>query len=627
MHGFLLKGRVFWLAIMLTGVLCQAQAQAGVPLSEVTSFTSSKSRVPLSSFILYPSDRQEQAWLDIDLSSPGALLYQGGVLPSLPAGKPGMYTFRTFFKVDQALAGQALALNAGIAEYPHRIYLNGIEILARGRYTDGVYNSSIRAATSVHLSPDLLNYGDEPNSLVYEAYPAYENWGLDTLYIGTVERIATDVFFRNILGVVLVQTTFTLSLLLFAYFIALYLVSDREYTIYLLYALICLAFCASYYNVFIHHEGIAELPLEKLSKAGMVILSTFMVAFCVEFSGILPIRHSRSRNMLFAVIFASGISGALVILVQGSKQEMLAVFGRIVTIVIAPHLLFNVTILGYAFFRKKNRLAIPVFLGFIGIGSAAFHDMVYLSGNLLPYAWMTPYGYILFICLVFTLLVVEQGKRHSDAVRRSEELRISQESIVRLNEELEKTVAARTAELQQANDSLATLAGTDALTGIANRRRFDEVLQLEWRRAERDKRDLGIVMFDVDFFKLYNDEYGHLEGDKVLQRIARVLATSARRPGDLAARYGGEEFVLVLPGLGLKEAETVALAVITEVKALGISHSGGLGQVVTISAGVAAAQPQTGAALDRDKLVREADKALYQAKAAGRDGVKTAEPD
>jgi hypothetical protein len=90
-----------------------------------------------------------------------------------------------------------------------------------------------------------------------------------------------------------------------------------------------------------------------------------------------------------------------------------------------------------------------LFLGFIGIGAAAFHDMVYLSGNLLPYAWMTPYGYILFICLVFTLLVVEQGKRHTDAVRRSEQLKESQESIVRLNEILEKTVAERTAELRQ----------------------------------------------------------------------------------------------------------------------------------------------------------------------------------
>ncbi len=108
--------------------------------------------------------------MGIDLSLPGTLHYKGGVLPPLPAGRPGMYTFRTFFKLDQALAGRALALNAGIAEYPHRIYLNGIEILSRGRYKDGTYNSSIRAATSVHLSPDLLNYGEEPNSLVYEMY-------------------------------------------------------------------------------------------------------------------------------------------------------------------------------------------------------------------------------------------------------------------------------------------------------------------------------------------------------------------------------------------------------------------------------------------------------------------------
>jgi diguanylate cyclase (GGDEF)-like protein len=250
--------------------------------------------------------------------------------------------------------------------------------------------------------------------------------------------------------------------------------------------------------------------------------------------------------------------------------------------------------------------------------------MVYLSHSLLPFAWMTPYGYILFICLVFTLLVVEQARRHSDAVQRSEELKRSQDSIVRLNAILEKTVEERTAELRNANDSLATLAGTDALTGIANRRRFDEVFELEWRRAERSNANLGIVILDVDFFKLYNDEYGHLEGDRALRRIAGILASFARRSGDLAARYGGEEFVLVLPGLTLKEAEAVALTVVAEVQALGIPHSGGIGQLLTISAGVAVLRPQADTEPDRDFLIREADKALYQAKAAGRNGVRTA---
>lgn len=92
-----------------------------------------------------------------------------------------MYTFRTTFSLDPALKGVPLALNVGIAEYPHRIYLNGIEILARGRYQNGFYNSSIRSTLGVHLSPDLLEYGMVPNILVYEAYPAYENWGLDVL--------------------------------------------------------------------------------------------------------------------------------------------------------------------------------------------------------------------------------------------------------------------------------------------------------------------------------------------------------------------------------------------------------------------------------------------------------------
>jgi diguanylate cyclase (GGDEF)-like protein len=173
---------------------------------------------------------------------------------------------------------------------------------------------------------------------------------------------------------------------------------------------------------------------------------------------------------------------------------------------------------------------------------------------------------------------------------------------------------------------LASLAGTDALTGIANRRRFDEVLELEWRRAERTNGSLGIVMLDVDFFKLYNDEYGHMEGDKVLRRIAGVLASYARRSGDLAARYGGEEFVLILPGLEQQEAKAVALAATTEVRSLGILHSSGIGQVVTISAGVASARPRAGSESDRELLVRNADRALYQAKAAGRNAVAIASP-
>lgn len=537
-----------------------------------------------------------------------------------------MYTFRTTFSLDPALKGVPLALNVGIAEYPHRIYLNGIEILARGRYQNGFYNSSIRSTLGVHLSPDLLEYGMVPNILVYEAYPAYENWGLDVLYVGTVERIASDVFVRNLLGIGLVQATFILSMLLCAYFIALYVVSSREYIIYLLYAFICLSFCVSYYNVSIYHEGIPELLLERLSKAGMIILSTFMAAFCVEFSGIFQRRNSRGRKILLGLIYASGILGSLPIWMQGSKQEMLTVFGLVIIIVVTPHLLLNVGVLGYAFFVKKNRVAIPLFLGFIGIGVAAFHDMVYLSQNLLPYAWMTPYGYIIFICLVFTLLVVDQARRHTDAVRRSEELRLSQDSIVQLNAVLEKTVEERTADLRKANDSLATLAGTDALTGIANRRRFDEMLELEWRRAERSNAFLGIIMLDVDFFKLYNDEYGHLEGDRVLRKIAGVLASFARRSGDLAARYGGEEFVLVLPGLTLKEVEAVAFAIVAEVQTLGIPHAGGIGKLLTISAGVAVLRPQADMEPDRDFLIREADRALYLAKAAGRNGVRTAEP-
>lgn len=179
-------------------------------------------------------------------------------------------------------------------------------------------------------------------------------------------------------------------------------------------------------------------------------------------------------------------------------------------------------------------------------------------------------------------------------------------------------LAAREAELRAVNEHLALLATVDPLTGLANRRLFDERLVQEWRRHARTERPLGLVVIDVDCFKAFNDTYGHLAGDECLRRVAHALS-HGRRMEDLAARTGGEEFAVLMPGADRHRVMHVARLIRLEIEQLGIPHARNPIGVVTVSAGVAALKPSIGAS--SEILLKMADDALYKAKRSGRNMV------
>ena len=206
------------------------------------------------------------------------------------------------------------------------------------------------------------------------------------------------------------------------------------------------------------------------------------------------------------------------------------------------------------------------------------------------------------------------SRRLREELRERE--RLGQE-IQAANTMLEDKVRQRTTELEDANRQLATLSTTDSLTGLANRRKFDEVWHTEWQRCARQQAPLAVIMLDVDFFKRYNDHYGHQAGDACLQQVASILANGVHRAGELVARYGGEEFVLVLPHTSAAEAHAGAERIRAAVQAAAIAHADSpLGPVVTVSLGLAAGLPH--ADTHPEHLLRAADAALYQAKAQGR---------
>ncbi len=173
--------------------------------------------------------------------------------------------------------------------------------------------------------------------------------------------------------------------------------------------------------------------------------------------------------------------------------------------------------------------------------------------------------------------------------------------------------------LRTAQDQLRQLAATDQLTGIANRRMFDEFLQREWKRGIRDGTPLSAIMIDIDCFKLFNDRYGHPAGDECLKAVAAGLAEVVRRPGDLVARYGGEEFVVLLPHTQLEGARFVAEQIRRRIESLQIVHAGTTDGRVTISLGVEMQMP----ALENEAqgLIAAADTLLYAAKHNGRNCV------
>jgi diguanylate cyclase (GGDEF)-like protein len=172
--------------------------------------------------------------------------------------------------------------------------------------------------------------------------------------------------------------------------------------------------------------------------------------------------------------------------------------------------------------------------------------------------------------------------------------------------------------LELANEELQRLVTIDGLTEVASRRKFDEHLAQEWQRMAREQLPLSLIICDVDYFKSYNDTYGHRAGDRCLQKVAQAIKDCVKRPADLVARYGGEEFAVILPKTEIQGALLLADKICSAVRNLAIAHSKSqVSDFVTISAGVATDIPQPGS--DFQEIIAAADKALYQAKIAGRD--------
>lgn len=229
---------------------------------------------------------------------------------------------------------------------------------------------------------------------------------------------------------------------------------------------------------------------------------------------------------------------------------------------------------------------------------------VLLPGVHVNYRFLMYYGVLCFGVVMFCII----AQYTADRSRRREFL----QKII---------IHRKNLQLRKLNLYLRDLAELDALTGIANRRYFDTVLDEELRRARRREYSVALLMCDIDFFKPYNDLLGHVQGDACIRQVAQLIKGQARRPGDLAARYGGEEFAVILPALDVDEAQKIAQMICLKVAGQRIPHPGSkVADHITISIGVAALVPQDESS--QKQLINQADEALYKAKNRGRNQVQ-----
>ncbi|MDP2227532.1 MAG: diguanylate cyclase [Moraxellaceae bacterium] len=333
------------------------------------------------------------------------------------------------------------------------------------------------------------------------------------------------------------------------------------------------------FNFILFHQQLRSNDLAVMMATEAIALLLIAGGLAAAWSATLRPSFNTWIPFFYAGIIYCKLAGIILF----ESEEL--VFNQIIAIML-------VTIVGTLALQLTVRSGLAgnvmVLCGFgLAMMSHKFDD-IFLAGS-----------YVLLTIFVCTFIAALQENRDRIIFLKTLMLEAEAEEIRRLNQELQQ------------------VARLDSLTGLSNRRHFDEVFSNEWERGSRQKNRMALLIIDVDHFKSYNDHYGHPEGDECLTRVATALASVMRRPGDLLARYGGEEFVVLLPETGMEGAQDVANRLLAAIDALDIPHqNSSVARHVTISIGLSVMQPLPG--INRQILLNDADTALYRAKRMGR---------
>jgi diguanylate cyclase (GGDEF)-like protein len=351
------------------------------------------------------------------------------------------------------------------------------------------------------------------------------------------------------------------------------------------------------------------LSLMLLWAAGFVIL---LLLRSLQMSNALVERryHTRPRRVYWQLIIGAALTGAIwsIVYIYAASRVPVTMQYMLLLIIV----MITAFSVGYSVIIREY---------FIAYVFAALWPIAWWS---LVHYWDQPYNLLIgLLLLAFCALLVSLSDRVYQSFRSMISLNWERETMARELGDLTTSLRDRNRQLRDARRLLTDLANVDELTGLGNRRLINNVLQDEINRARRNRASLSLILLDVDYFKAYNDNYGHPAGDLVLKRLADLMQRATSRAGEVVGRYGGEEFILILPGACVESARRTADRLQELVIAEGISHAhSSVTDIITVSQGMVTVEPDS--EVSPEDLVQRADTALYNAKHLGRNRISVA---
>ncbi len=433
---------------------------------------------------------------------------------------------------------------------------------------------------------------------------------LNDIYLGKAE----DIHNMTYMGMIKDSFHFGSLLIIGLYHLIVYIFSRKE-PAFLLFSLISIvtALRGSVVNERMLVRLFADIPAEVLMKIGFIpvfILLPLLIMYVKE------VFESESLQKLAQISkYALFIFIVFVIITPLKVYDVVFQYFQIIIVLYGGFVILRVATKEIR--HDKSGAYIMAFGGLL-VFFAALNDTL-RELDYIEAPEMLSFSVLIFILFQAFFLAWRYNKSFVRANQLAIENEIMYKEIQELNVDLERRITARTLQLEIANSKLQELSKMDSLTGLPNRRFFDEKMQREWMRSILEQHPISVLMIDIDYFKEYNDTYGHLTGDDCLHRVANILARSLSET-DFIARYGGEEFVVILPDTEREEARFISERLKYQVELLAIPHQGSkVAPCATVSIGISTTSPVKEDSL-KDFLDR-ADQALYKAKACGRNQV------
>lgn len=341
--------------------------------------------------------------------------YNGSYLPKNIDSEDRIVILKSKFKVSEKLKDTDLSIGVGPVNYPFYAYFNGRLLFKKGIHKNR-YNSQLFKSSNIYLPIEDINY-DSENSISFVLLTHTTTIPFPAKNLTTFEKASTQIFFRDMFNVTLVQGASIIALVLFVYFFILFINRGMTDFRYLYFSLICILYMFSYINMTLSYDASNEFILEKISRTSLPLVVAVLCIFLIEFTGIF-----KDNKWAKLVIVAPTIIASFITLIQPNREAIRGVFGVVSTYLLGPMLIFGLIIIIISVIRNQNLFSIILLVSYFVLVGTSIHDIVYISIGIVPYAYLVVYGYLVLVLGIFFILSREQTKVYMQAEKRSKEL-------------------------------------------------------------------------------------------------------------------------------------------------------------------------------------------------------------